>query len=86
MAEAEEWTPVLGLPNLDIRGRIESQYAEIVPRDDARMERLREKHPRLTEFVTKFKGQFGEQICRQRAIRSPRQDRTRSRLRLRNGR
>src|ERR1700751_160017 len=62
MVEADEGTPVLALPNLDIRRKIEIQYAAIVPPDDARIERLREKHPRLTEFMSKFKGQFGEQI------------------------
>jgi hypothetical protein len=62
MVEADEWTPVLALPNLDIRRKIETQYAAIVPPDDARIERLRGKHPRLTEFMSKFKGQFGKQI------------------------
>jgi hypothetical protein len=62
MTEADEWTPVLALPNLDIRGKLECQYAAIVPPDDSRIERLRRDHPRLTEFMSKFKGQFDEPI------------------------
>src|SRR5690242_106293 len=59
---ADEWTPILVLPNLDMRGTIECQYAAIVPPDDPRIEQLRQDHPALTEFMKKFKGQFGEQI------------------------
>jgi hypothetical protein len=58
----DEWTPVVVLPNLDIRGTIECQYAAIVPPTDSRAEKLRTDHPKLTTFLSKFSGQFGEQI------------------------
>lgn len=58
----DEWTPVVVLPNLDMRGTIECQYAAIVPPTDCRVEKLRADHPKLTTFLSKFSGQFGQQV------------------------
>jgi hypothetical protein len=58
----DEWKPVVVLPNLDMRGTIECDHAAIVPPTDRRVEKLRADHPRLTTFLAKFSGQFGEQI------------------------
>ena len=58
----DEWTPVLVLPNLDMRGTVECKYASIVPPTDSRAEKLRTDHPKLTTFLSKFSGQFGKQI------------------------
>ncbi len=58
----DEWTPVLALPNLDIRGSLECPYAAIVPPTHARVEQLRAAHPKLTSFLSKFSGQFREQV------------------------
>lgn len=56
------WTPVLALPNLDMRGSIECDHAAIVSPVDHRVEKLRKDHPNLTTFFSKFSGQFGEQV------------------------
>jgi hypothetical protein len=58
----DEWTPVLALPNLDMRGTLECPYAAIVASTDPRVEKLRGAHPRLTTFLSKFSGQFREQV------------------------
>jgi hypothetical protein len=58
----DEWTPVLALPNLDMRGTMECPYAAIVAPSDPRVEKLREAHPKLTTFLSKFWGQFREQV------------------------
>jgi hypothetical protein len=58
----DEWTPVLALPNLDMRGTMECPYAAIVAPTDARVEKLRDAHPKLTTFLSKFSGQFREQV------------------------
>ena len=42
--------------------RIECQYAAIVPPTDRRVEKLRTDHPKLGTFLSRFSGQFGEQI------------------------
>jgi hypothetical protein len=57
-----EWVPVLALPNLDMRGAIECNHAAIVSPVDPRVEQLRKDHPNLTTFLSKFRGQFGEQV------------------------
>jgi hypothetical protein len=57
-----DWIPMLALPNLDMRGAIECEYAAIVSPSDHRVERLRKHHPNLTTFLSKFSGQFGEQV------------------------
>lgn len=58
----DEWVPVLALPNLDMRGAIECDHAVIVSPVDQRVEKLRQDHPNLTIFLSKFSGQFGEQV------------------------
>jgi hypothetical protein len=58
----DEWTPVLALPNLDMRGTLECPYAAIVAPTDPRVEKLRATHPKLTTFLSKFSGQFREQV------------------------
>jgi hypothetical protein len=58
----DEWVPVLALPNLDMRGAIECDHAAIVSPVDQRVEKLRQDHPNLTTFLSKFSGQFGEQV------------------------
>ena len=56
------WTPILVLPNLDIRGIIDCDIAALVPVTDGRVEALRAQHPRFHDFLSRFQGQFGEQI------------------------
>ena len=58
----DEWTPALALPNLDMRGTIECPHAAIVSPTDHRVEKLRTDHPKLTTFLSKFSGQFREQV------------------------
>jgi hypothetical protein len=58
----DEWLPVLALPNLDARGAIECEHAAIVSPGDKRVEKLRAAHPNLTTFLSKFTGQFGDQV------------------------
>lgn len=58
----DEWKPVLALPNLDMRGAIECPHAAILSPVDPRVEKLRADHPNLTTFLSKFRGQFGEQV------------------------
>lgn len=57
----DEWTPILALPNLDMRCAIECEFAAIVSPSDSRVEQLRKDHPTLTQFLSKFSGQFGQQ-------------------------
>lgn len=59
---ADEWIPIVALPNLDMRGKVECEYAAIVRPDDPRVEKLRADHPRLTDFLTRFRSQFGAEI------------------------
>jgi hypothetical protein len=58
----DEWQPVVALPNLDVRGVIECQYAAIVGPSDDRVLKLREAHPELTTFIDKFVNQFRERV------------------------
>ncbi len=53
---------LFALPNLDMRGAIECDLAAIVSSGDRRVEKLRADHPDLTTFLSKFSGQFGEQV------------------------
>jgi hypothetical protein len=57
----DEWTPILALPNLDMRCAIECEFAAIVSPVDSRVEQLRKDHPTLTEFLGKFSSQFRQQ-------------------------
>ena len=58
----DEWTPILALTNLDIRGAIECPYAAIMSPTDDRVLNLCNAHPKLTTFLSKFSGQFRKQI------------------------
>jgi hypothetical protein len=57
----DAWIPVLILPNLDMQGAVECEFAAIVSPVDARVEQIRREHPNLTMFLGKFSGQFKEQ-------------------------
>ena len=59
---ADEWIPIVALPNLDIRSKVECEHAAIVRPDDARVDKLRADHPRFATFLSRFRGQFTEQI------------------------
>ena len=59
----DEWKPVFVLPNLDCRGKVECEFAAIVPANDSRVDKLRADHPILGTFLSKFTGQFGNQVC-----------------------
>ena len=54
----DDWIPILVLPNLDMRGAIQCEFAAIVSADDSRVEQLRKDHPTLTKFLGKFSDQF----------------------------
>jgi hypothetical protein len=56
----DEWTPILILPNLEIRGAIDCEFAAIVSPGDPRVKQIRKDHPTLTTFLGKFSGQFKE--------------------------
>src|SRR5437660_8750365 len=58
----DEWKPIMVLPNLDMRAKIECQYAAIVSPTDHRVEKLCTDHSTLLTFLSKFTGQFGQQI------------------------
>jgi hypothetical protein len=58
----DEWTPVLALPNVDMKGTVECPHVAIVPPTDDRVRKLCEDHPTLTTFLSKFSGQFGDQV------------------------
>jgi len=58
----DEWTPVLALPNLDMRGALECPSAAILAPTHPRVEQLRYAHPRLTTLLSKFFGQFRELV------------------------
>jgi hypothetical protein len=57
----DSWTPMLVLPNLDVRDAVGCEFAAIVSAADSRVEQLCKDHPTLTRFLRKFSGQFGEQ-------------------------
>jgi hypothetical protein len=56
--EVDKWTPMLVLPNLDLRSVIECEYAAIASPQDFRVQELCNAHPSLKEFLGKFSGQF----------------------------
>jgi hypothetical protein len=58
----DEWTPALALPNLDMKGAIECPYVAIVSPTDDRVGKLRKDHPNLMTFLSKFSGQFREEV------------------------
>jgi hypothetical protein len=58
----DEWEPIVVLPNLDMRGKIECEYAAIVALSDDRVCKLRDAHPEGTLFLSKFFNQFREQV------------------------
>jgi hypothetical protein len=58
----DEWVPILALPNLDIQEAFECNHAAIVSPADHRVKKLCQDHPNLATFLSKFSGQFGEQV------------------------
>jgi hypothetical protein len=52
----------IGSAELDIKGTIECPHASIVSPTDDRVGKLCKDHPRLATFLSKFSGQFREQI------------------------
>jgi hypothetical protein len=53
---------MLVLPNLDMRGTVECDFAAIVSPTDDRVQTLRADHPELMTFLSKFSGQFKNRV------------------------
>ena len=58
----DEWVPILVLPNADMRFAFDCPHAAIVSSQDARVLKLRDDHPNLTSFLSRFRDQFGDQV------------------------
>jgi hypothetical protein len=54
------WVPIITLPNVDVRCRVEGRYAAIVGYRDRRLSRLRGKYPALKRFLSRFRDSFNE--------------------------
>lgn len=62
MTNSDEWKPLVALPNVEMRGTVECDFAAIVPPTDPRIQKLWTDHPRLQTFLSKFRGQHGAQV------------------------
>ena len=58
----DEWVPILVLPNADMRFAFDCPHAAIVPPQEDRVLKLRNDHPKLTSFLSRFRDQFGDQV------------------------
>jgi hypothetical protein len=54
------WVPIITLPNVDVKCRVEGRYATIVGYYDKRLSRLRGKHPALKRFLSRFRDSFND--------------------------
>lgn len=52
------WIPIIVLPNVDVKFRVEGRYAAIVGYYDKRLARLRGKHPAFKRFLSRFRDTF----------------------------
>ena len=50
----DEWTPLLALPNFDMKHMLECAYAAIVSATDSRVMKLCATHPKLKTFCSSF--------------------------------
>jgi hypothetical protein len=57
-----DWTPIVVLPNVEIRGTIDCGIAALAPVTDDRVETIRTRQPKFHEFLSHFKDQFGGQV------------------------
>lgn len=57
------WVPILALPNINVKVRVEGRYAAIVGYHDRRLSALRRERPRLRSFLNGFRDAFGR-VCR----------------------
>jgi hypothetical protein len=57
-----DWSPILVLPNVDMRGSVKTAKAALTKRDDTRVQEIIKEHPSFGSFLSKFKGQFGEKV------------------------
>jgi hypothetical protein len=57
---ALSWVPIISLPNVDVKYRVEGRYAAIVGYYDKRLARLRGKHPALKRFLSRFRDSFNQ--------------------------
>jgi hypothetical protein len=58
----DEWTPILVLPNADMRFAFDCQHAAIVSPQDGRALKLQTDHPNLKSFLSRFRDQFGDEM------------------------
>ena len=59
----DEWTPILALPNLDMKDILECAYAAIVSATDSRVMKQCATHPKMKTFLLKFSTQFRENVA-----------------------
>lgn len=55
-----DWVPVIALPNVDVKCRVEGKNAAIVGYRDRRLAQLRGKHPALKRFLSRFRDSFNQ--------------------------
>jgi len=55
----DEWLPVFALPNLALDEAIETALVGLVPPQDPRVTRLRDKHQAFDQFLGRFSDSFG---------------------------
>jgi len=55
----DEWLPVFALPNLALDRAIETALVALVPPQDPRVTRLRDKHQAFDQFLGRFSDSFG---------------------------
>ncbi len=55
------WKPILVLPNLDMRGAVESEHAAIAGPMDPRVQALFAKQSAFQDFLSRFRSQFSDE-------------------------
>jgi hypothetical protein len=54
------WVPIVVLPNVNVKARVEGKHAAIVGYYDKRLTKLRGQHPTFKGFLSRFRDAFGE--------------------------
>ena len=54
------WVPIIALPNVNVKFRVEGRYAAIVGYYDKHLARLRGKHPEFKRFLSRFRDTFNQ--------------------------
>jgi len=62
VTEHHTWTPVWAMPNVSLAEPVDAPFVSMAPCCDRRLREVADRHPILTQFLSRFHNEFGSRV------------------------